>query len=1099
MQTENNSQPSVKDVRQQIRELIDHLAHILPGQAPIKDFVHHNTLHGFQHLPFPAALEAARKVTGIDGYLPENEFRKLYKQDRITRQDLLDVIRSDKNFADDEPVLTCQSKPITRAEIILTALINPITTVTGCQLTWQIEEQHALTRFQPDVSESSRKHFFSNMRQQVSSEASAITELWSACLRVLDLQHFVLHPEELVDLDPDDAEKMLSDSLHETIETGGEHVTRRMVLKEAEKLLSHTLGRVGPELTIRDVLHLLTGQDLLEEIRPALIRHLSAYLDQGMAAWHHPQRQLGFYASWKQSALQDMTWSLDNMSEITDELNHLPNDAFETVITELKLIGIPEKHWPQYLERLALELPGWSGMFLWRSQNPGYESLLPEHVDMMDYLAVRLILERLYARRICRDQWSIGPRLDLIRWYFRQHPYQFMVRYILHTSRLPEYLTSRAQSLVKQFNQEFDDDNQWQLLAQMIWTWRQSPASDNPVGHSVFGSAWRLFRLAQHMGLPAEVIATCNKSQVEDILNCLDALTEGVRGFIWLQAYENHYRDQLFNALVNNRGRGRWASREQRPQAQVVFCMDDREEGIRRHLEELNPAIETMGAAGFFGVAINWRGMDDEKITPLCPVVVTPAHEIREIPAAGEEQKKTAHDKRRQLRLKLSEVFYQETRRNLFTSSVLITSSAFVAMPVLLTKLFLPFTSGQISNWLLKSFDLNINSRIVINAQTNTEASIEHPRLGFTDEEQADRVQNFLRTIGLQQGLGSFVVMMGHGSISQNNPHLSAYDCGACSGRHGGPNARTFAAMANRPEVRKILKDRGIDIPKDTWVMGAEHNTCDETITWYDIDLIPDTLKPAFTKLQAELKQATKMSAHERSRRFASAPRKLSPARALRHVIGRSTDFSQARPELGHATNAAAFIGRRSISQGTFYDRRVFLISYDPTQDLEGKVLEAILLAAGPVGAGINLEYYFSTVNNDKYGCGSKVTHNVTGLFGVMEGTASDLRTGLPKQMIEIHEAMRLQIVVEASTEVLTTIYKRQAPLQELVGNGWLLLNAIDPDSGEITMFKPEQGFVKWEGEVSNLPEVASSTNWYAGHQTPLTPALIKQAEFANG
>jgi len=180
------------------------------------------------------------------------------------------------------------------------------------------------------------------------------------------------------------------------------------------------------------------------------------------------------------------------------------------------------------------------------------------------------------------------------------------------------------------------------------------------------------------------------------------------------------------------------------------------------------------------------------------------------------------------------------------------------------------------------------------------------------------------------------------------------------------------------------------------------------------------------------------------------------------------------------------------VSQGAFFDRRVFLISYDPSQDPQGEVLEAILLAAGPVGAGINLEYYFSTVNNEHYGCGSKVTHNVTGLFGVMEGAGSDLRTGLPKQMVEIHEAMRLQVVVEAKTDVLTRIYQRQPPLQELIGNGWLLLSAKDPDSERIHVFTPGEGFKPWPANISELPTVARSADWYDGHTLPLTPALIK-------
>jgi uncharacterized protein YbcC (UPF0753/DUF2309 family) len=208
-------------------------------------------------------------------------------------------------------------------------------------------------------------------------------------------------------------------------------------------------------------------------------------------------------------------------------------------------------------------------------------------------------------------------------------------------------------------------------------------------------------------------------------------------------------------------------------------------------------------------------------------------------------------------------------------------------------------------------------------------------------------------------------------------------------------------------------------------------------------------------------------------------------------MAARARDFSQVRPELGHATNAAAIIGRRVLSQGAFFDRRVFLISYDPAQDPQGEVLENILLAAGPVGAGISLEYYFSTVNNERYGCGSKVTHNVTGLLGVMQGASDDLRTGLPRQMIEIHEAMRLQVLVEARPEVLSAIYQRQPPLRELIGNGWILLSAVHPDTGEISVFRPDLGFAPWEGVVSPLPTVADSAQWYRGHSDALTPALI--------
>lgn len=165
-------------------------------------------------------------------------------------------------------------------------------------------------------------------------------------------------------------------------------------------------------------------------------------------------------------------------------------------------------------------------------------------------------------------------------------------------------------------------------------------------------------------------------------------------------------------------------------------------------------------------------------------------------------------------------------------------------------------------------------TKLHFSAENNSRvATPELPRLGFTDIEQADRVAGFLRNTGLTYGFAEIVVLMGHGSISQNNPHLAAYDCGACSGRHGGPNARVFAAMANRPEIRILLAERGIEIPTDTWFVGSEHNTCNEIIDWYDVNEISIERANAFKELQQQLQHAQKMSAHERCRRLASAPK----------------------------------------------------------------------------------------------------------------------------------------------------------------------------------------------------------------------------------
>jgi uncharacterized protein YbcC (UPF0753/DUF2309 family) len=308
-----------------------------------------------------------------------------------------------------------------------------------------------------------------------------------------------------------------------------------------------------------------------------------------------------------------------------------------------------------------------------------------------------------------------------------------------------------------------------------------------------------------------------------------------------------------------------------------------------------------------------------------------------------------------------------------------------------------------------------------------------------------------------------------------------------------------FANMANRTEVRQRLASRGIQIPVATHFIGAEHNTCDDRVTWYDIEDLPPAHSDRLRQLQRDCDTASAAHAVERCRRLMSAPLGMTPARAWRHVIGRRHDFAQPRPELGHVTNACAIIGRRHLSRGAFFDRRAFLISYDPTRDAEGAVLTRHLTINGPVGAGINLEYYFSTVSNDRYGCGTKTMHNVAGGLGVMSGAGSDLRTGLPRQMIEIHEPMRLLVIVEQSLDLLTRIYQAQPAVQELVGNGWLLLAAIEPieTAGAEAMlhrFDPERGWLRWEAPAAPaLREVERSSDWFSGHREPLSPALLRR------
>ena len=259
----------------------------------------------------------------------------------------------------------------------------------------------------------------------------------------------------------------------------------------------------------------------------------------------------------------------------------------------------------------------------------------------------------------------------------------------------------------------------------------------------------------------------------------------------------------------------------------------------------------------------------------------------------------------------------------------------------------------------------------------------------------------------------------------------------------------------------------------------------------YDLEALPPTHQAELERILESLDKARARNAHERARRFERCPPDASPDYALRHVEERSEHLAEPRPEYGHCTNAVCVVGRRGLTRGVFMDRRAFLASYDANQDHDNQSLAQLLAAVVPVCAGINLEYYFSFVDNDRYGCGTKLPHNVTGLVGVMDGHASDLRTGLPWQMVEIHEPVRMLFVVETTPERLTRVINGNAALAELVNNRWIRVATIDPASSQIHV-RRNSGFEEFDESVERLPVAFSSAEWYGGKLEHLPMASIQ-------
>lgn len=232
-------------------------------------------------------------------------------------------------------------------------------------------------------------------------------------------------------------------------------------------------------------------------------------------------------------------------------------------------------------------------------------------------------------------------------------------------------------------------------------------------------------------------------------------------------------------------------------------------------------------------------------------------------------------------------------------------------------------------------------------------------------------------------------------------------------------------------------------------------------------------------------------NAKERARRFLLVDTHDTAKKIHDKVRKRSITWFEPRPELTHCGNALCIVGSRILSKGLFLDRRSFLNSYNYKIDPEGNYLLSILNAVAPVCGGINLEYYFSRVDNHLLGAGTKLPHNVMGLFGVANGIEGDLRTGLPNQMVEIHEPLRLMAIVEHYPEIILQTIKKNLTTYEWFANEWVRLAAIHPETGEFFILRNGE-FEPYIPITNSIETVENMMNLIESSHDQLAVQLIK-------
>lgn len=535
------------------------------------------------------------------------------------------------------------------------------------------------------------------------------------------------------------------------------------------------------------------------------------------------------------------------------------------------------------------------------------------------------------------------------------------------------------------------------------------------------GIGWK--PLAQDFSqAPMDYLAAVEHGELQDVLQ------------LWQEAFEWDYYDDVLAGLDYS-AKNNKEEKSSEPSFQALFCVDDRECSYRRHIESVDKNCETFGAPGFFGAAIYFQPFGGKFYDKNCPVPVTPQYLIKEV----ESDQVREH-----------EIFHNNETHSFFKGVLSSFSIGLLAGLKMTIDLASPKMQADISNAFTH---MDVNGKLLI--ENKDPADIEHGvQVGYQVSEMVDVVESLLTGIGLTQDMASIVYVVAHGSSSANNPHHGAHDCGACSGRPGAVNARVFAHMANHEKVREALKERGVVIPSHTQFVAAMHDTASDEVKFYDEEILTDENRKAHEVNQGNFEVALDLNAKERARRFASININKDLKHIRKEIKKRTVSYFEPRPELGHGTNALCHIGSRETVKGVFLDRRAFLQSYDCKSDPDGKVLEKVLGPLPGVCGGINLEYYFSRMDIEKMGAGTKLPHNVTGLIGVTNSSDGDLRTGLPLQMVENHDPVRLLMMIEHRPEVILRIIQSAEGMYEWFEKGWIHLVAISPEDNKLYLFR---------------------------------------------
>lgn len=820
---------------------------------------------------------------------------------------------------------------------------------------------------------------------------------------------------------------------------------------EENSIYMHTdewIASLTEHMTLYEIHDALFGTSKKELIEKDVIEFVARFLDQEQTTLSMSDRDLGMFHTFK---------LYENIDYVIDV-----EEFVEETLETLKVENVEA-----YFLTHILKLHGWAGYIKYRSEDPAYYAQQEHPSTLMDYMAIRLHFEHKYMQKEHINDF------DKLRTYIKANtPYAILK------------LLQAKGKLTGTYNDAMEEHQDYQEIL------------DAYIKDEINLDSLQI-QLAKEK-LPSLDMTLIEFSNFADLI-------KKEEGFLWLKSLEDSYIIQHVDALTTS------PSYNEKPLSSTIFCLDVRSEVMRRKLEESGPH-NTYGAGGFLGIPISFVEFDKAHSLALSPAIIKPKNIVFEVPVETHDEYNAKKQTTKTTKKVLSDLknnpytpyimveaigwmfgiklfgktFFPQKTNRLFSKTKPKKPKTTYTLDKLtdegIEKYVRRLHTNIINEVLTTQFDTGLNSaEIVILWEhlvfgkdlsirisediidklqhayhiTPKDYALQKEKLsmvGFTQEEQVMYIENLLKMIGLVKDFSKFVFLSGHMSISDNNPFESALDCGACGGSVSLPNARALCMIANKPNIRKMLKEKGIDIPAETKFIPAVHVTTTDEMTFYDTDILDTEELELFSKVQSDFKKASLKSRIERTVNLPNANRQ-------EDLFIKTMDWSEPRPEWGLAGNMGVFAGPRDSSKHITFNNRLFMHSYDHTIDNENAdLLTRIFNGPLVVGEWINLEHYFSTTDNKVYGAGSKVYHNVVSKIGVYNGNYSDLKIGLPTQSVlsegkAYHEPVRLLTYMESPLEIVGKAVENSIA-KEFILNEWIRPVIIDKAAKKVYSYE---------------------------------------------